>query len=109
MSYPKCLQDWQDEVGEWGDRTFTKSTPLSVLAHFRREIVELHKAHDETDRLAAREEAADCVMLLLHYAHKQGFSLEQALNDKFAICRDRKWKEPDAEGVCEHVREGEEA
>lgn len=97
MDFPD-LDDIQHEVGTWGDRTFPASTSNSVIAHFLREVKEFV---DEP----SPEEAADCLILLLHHAHKNGYSLNRALKDKFAVNRARTWGMPDAQGVVEHVRE----
>ena len=51
------------------------------------------------------EVAADCFLLLLHYAHRRGFSLLNAADRKFTENTLRRWGQPDAEGVVEHERE----
>lgn len=88
----------QLEIGQWGDKTFPQSSPRSVLAHFKKESKEL--IDDET-----AVEAADCAMLLLHFAHKMGFSLNDQIRQKFEINKGRTWGAPDKDGVVEHVRE----
>ena len=50
------------------------------------------------------EEAADVLLLLLHYAHKRGFSLAKWARCKFEVVKKRKWKKPDKAGVIEHVK-----
>lgn len=91
------LDALQKEIGDWGNKTFPQSSPRSVLAHFKKESNELI-----TDETAV--EAADCAMLLLHFAHKMGFSLHAQIRQKFEINKGRKWGLPDADGVVEHVR-----
>lgn len=103
----KALQSLQDEIGGWGDATFPKSTPETVLAHFREEVAELlevapmmpdHPSHDEA------EEAADVFLLLLHFAHKKGFSLFDVTERKMAINRARRWNtEPEPAGHFKHA------
>ena len=95
------LGEIQHEVGSWGDETFPHSTPDSVLAHLKREVQELLDA-DPANRQA---ECADVVMLLMHIAHKEGWSLERAVLMKLAINQSRSWGEPDEQGVVEHIRE----
>ena len=51
-----------------------------------------------------RSEAADCLLLLMHHAHKSGYSLQRAARDKFEMLKTRTWGEPDEQGVVEHVR-----
>jgi hypothetical protein len=96
-SEKSVLDRLQLEIGAWGDRTFPQSTPRSVLAHFKKESKEL--IDDET-----AVEAADCLMLLLHFAHKMGFSLRDQVRQKFEVNKGRVWGKPDADGVVEHVR-----
>jgi len=93
----RVLDRLQDEIGAWGDKTFPGSTPSSVLKHLQKEINELI-----TDKNSV--EAADCVMLIIHFAHKMRFSLLDAIRYKFDINKARQWGTPDADGVVEHVR-----
>lgn len=90
---------FQKELGDWCDKTFPNSTPKTILLHFKNESKELLEATDaETD-----QEIADCIMLLLHLAHKRGISARDAIRDKFEICKKRKWGPPDADGVVRHI------
>jgi NTP pyrophosphatase (non-canonical NTP hydrolase) len=93
------LNDMIHRCGSWADVTFSKATPSSICEHLRREVVELKDRSDDV------EEAADCMLLLFHLAHKRGWNLEQAVINKFEKNQKRKWGEPDAHGVVEHVRE----
>jgi NTP pyrophosphatase (non-canonical NTP hydrolase) len=63
---------------------------------FRREVEELTAE-------PSAEEAADCMLLLFHMAHKNGWNLEQAVIDKFEKNKKREWGKPDAHGVVEHL------
>ena len=89
--------DFQREVGEWGNLTFPKGTPDSLVAHLKKEVDELGETHDP-------EEAADCLLLLLHHAHKCGYDLVIETFRKFKTNKLRKWGEPDENGVVEHIR-----
>lgn len=93
----RVLDGLQAEIGAWGDKTFPKSTFRSVLAHLKKEIGELLTEENAV-------EAADCAMLLIHYSHKQGFSLRDEIRKKFEINKGRTWGTPDKDGVVEHVR-----
>jgi len=100
----------QDETGTWGDATFPRSTARSVMAHLTEEIDELAVEVEAfganavpTNRDALAEEAADCMLLLLHIAHKCGFDLEKAARAKLECNRARTWGEPDERGVVRHV------
>jgi NTP pyrophosphatase (non-canonical NTP hydrolase) len=92
------LNDMIHECGTWADKTFNKATPSSITEHLRREVAELIDAPND------EEEAADCMLLLFHLAHKQGWNLEQAVVNKFAKNQSRQWGKPDAQGVVEHIR-----
>lgn len=95
----------QEKVGIWGKATFPHSTRNTIIEHLRREVDELELS--QSNRTDA-EEVADCMLLLLHLAHRVGFSAETEIRRKFAICQAREWGEPDSQGVVEHVRaEGE--
>jgi NTP pyrophosphatase (non-canonical NTP hydrolase) len=106
---PIGLDAFQKRVGEWADATFTQATPTSIVAHLRREVEELAATTHLGPPDAEEAEAADCFLLLLHLAHRRGYSLLGAAHGKFAENRARRWGQPDAEGVVEHVREEGEA
>lgn len=97
----KTLDEFQAEVGAWGDTTFPKSNWLTVLNHFEEEAGELIETrlavngepHTFPPSLSAvAEEAADCFILLMQFAHKTDFSLYDAAERKMAINRARAWK-----------------
>lgn len=99
MTAGREFDDFQREVGEWQARTFPESTRGTVAAHLGREVEELRESGDP-------EEIADCLLLLIAYAGKAGVSLMDLARRKFEVCKARKWGEPDAQGVREHVRDG---
>jgi NTP pyrophosphatase (non-canonical NTP hydrolase) len=109
------MSDFQREVGEWGNITFTEATTASMCAHLKREVIELDDAarrlrtfapgYDPVQRRKdLAEEAADCLMLLLHIAHRNSIDLEEAARQKFEVNKRRQWGKPDADGVCEHIK-----
>lgn len=104
----KDIEQFQERVGEWGKSTFPHSTTQTILAHLRDEITELIEA-DRDSPLATdlhQEEAADCFILLLHYAHRRGFSLFDAGVVKAAINERRTWSTSKNErGYFDHVRD----
>ena len=91
-----ALLAYQTEVGTWARSTFPLATKESWVAHLRKEVAELAESHDP-------QEAADCLILLLGHAHINGYDLLLEAQAKMEINRRRKWGEPDAEGVVEHV------
>lgn len=92
------FEAFQRKVNRWQAKTFPESTIKTVLKHLTREVRELRKTNDP-------EEAADCLMLLIAFCGKKGVSLFKEVQAKFRICKKRKWGEPDADGVREHVRD----
>ena len=100
----------QDAVGEWAEATFPKSTVGYCLTHLEREVKELDDSFmdsSEGDDCDA-EELADCFLILLHLAHKTNVSLFDEARKKFAKNQTRTWGEPDADGVVEHIAEGQQ-
>lgn len=103
----KTLREMQAEIGAWGDATFPRSTADTVLSHFREEADELlfagtGPAGSPAD--FAPEEAADCLILLIQFAHKCGFRLADAAEAKMQINRARTWKvdSPEPGGHVKH-------
>lgn len=93
------LDELAHEISAWGAATFTASTPESTAEHLRREAEEL-----AADPINA-EEMADVFHLLIQLARVTGTNLQAAVEQKFAINRERIWQAPDSAGVVEHVRE----
>ena len=97
------MDNWQkvqDDIGEFTDKTFGHSTVESKMTHLREELDEV--IADPQDEL----EWADCMILLLDAARRQGFSmddLQQAINKKMTINRARKWGNADENGVVKHI------
>lgn len=100
----EALDALQTEIGSWSDVIFPNSSRETILRHLRDEVKELFAAQD--DELP--QEIADCMMLLLHLAHKTGISARDAIREKFEICKKRKWGPPDEHGMVQHVKEPQE-
>ena len=92
----------QRDVATWAAGTFPAATLASTFAHLRRELAEVEA--DPADPV----EWADVLLIFLHASHRfGGMSWERILaaaREKFAVNQQRRWGEPDAEGVVEHVR-----
>jgi NTP pyrophosphatase (non-canonical NTP hydrolase) len=99
----KTLDEYQAEIGAWGDKTFPNSTIGSVCSHLAEEVGEFLDAYLHGDD-GQEEEAADVLLLLLHYAHKTGVSLYDVAERKMEVNRARTWKtEPEPGGHFKHV------
>ena len=111
MPTDTSFQAFQDEVGEWAEKTFPHSTVLTCINHLWREVAELK---DSADAAAITEwngcdpeELADCFLLLLHIAHKIKANLLVEAVVKHGKNKKRTWGNPDAEGVSEHIKDTE--
>lgn len=94
------------QITAWQKATFGEATPMSKLAHLAEELQELHDdlKSDAPDR---RLEFADCFLLLFGCAHSDGMSYDDicnAIQEKFDICKTRKWGKPDENGVVKHIK-----
>lgn len=105
----------QERVGAWGEATFPDSTTRSIFLHARDELVlELGTAIDHVERTVrehptervdigkVREEAADVFLLLLHLAHRYGFDLHEAAEEKFATVQARTYTTDSGRGYVRH-------
>lgn len=97
MSDRNDLDRVQHRVGEWAARTFPRATNDSITSHVIEEAEELATAaHVDDDGIGEiGEEAADCLLLLLHLAHRNGFSLCDAMAAKHAVNVVRTWETDD--------------
>ena len=97
------LQNLVDQLFAWSLSTFGPSEDgYGCAAHLIKEAEEAKNTPNDV------LEWADCFMLLVDGARRSGFSLQElleAVETKFAICKQRKWLPPNAEGVIEHDRQ----
>lgn len=104
------MDGFQHEVGEWGKVKFPQASELTIAIHLTREAAELRRVAETFAACEGvppeifEEECADCLLLLLHIAHRAGFSLLEAARQKFSVVKTREWGEADDEGVREHIR-----
>ena len=94
------LDIWQARLGAWTEATFGGSRTRETLIHLAEEVGELLDA--EKGDAGYEEEAADCLILLMCYAHRRGFSLYEALVRKHAVNLGRTWVEGD-DGLIRHA------
>jgi NTP pyrophosphatase (non-canonical NTP hydrolase) len=105
----KELQKLMNDIHQWADKTFGEDRlPISIIHHLDDEVDELMDAlnYGTTDNI--NEEFADCLILLLNAASKEGLTaMDLLLNaeTKLEVCKKRKWDLPDARGVVKHKRE----
>jgi dATP/dGTP pyrophosphohydrolase len=99
---------FQDMWGEWADKTFPKSTIDTIASHFREEAFEFAGGDKPVENYGITMEytppshdpveAADCMLLLLHHAHKHGYSLFDEMIAKAQINVKRDWDTTDEGG-----------
>lgn len=95
-----------NNIVEWQKITFPKATALSKTHHLAKEVEEL-KEDLVNNNPHKRLEFADCFLLLFGTAAADGMSYEDITNcieEKFEICKNRKWGEPDKNGVVSHIK-----
>jgi NTP pyrophosphatase (non-canonical NTP hydrolase) len=105
-TFAEHMDDMQEEVGRWGRKTFPLATPHTIISHFREESTELIDRVDRealasygpSEILDVAEEAADCVLLLMHLADQVGFSLSEAVVAKHETNRRRRWETAPTDG-----------
>lgn len=111
------LQKLINEIGLWSELTFSHQNSISKLHHLQKEVAELinaiGQAPSEPDKKneEVHLEFADCFILLLDAARKQGFTAQNILDaivDKMDINKSKKWGKPDENGVMEHIRDEHE-
>lgn len=106
------LQDLMNDISEWSNNTFGdgQRNP-AIIYHLKKEVDELINAFKSPEEmpdkfLSVRMEFADCFMLLLDSALHAGITAEeliQVTKEKLEINRNRKWGNPDENGVVEHI------
>lgn len=102
MAFIWDVDDWQDNVGTWAERTFPRSSEESIIAHLRDEV------NRELNVGCEPVEIADCVLLLLHLAHRRGIRLVDEMRRKHAINEQRTWAtEKNDKGFFGHVEESQ--
>jgi NTP pyrophosphatase (non-canonical NTP hydrolase) len=110
------IKKFQDEVGKWVNEAFNKkrghnkkACTIGTINHFQKEALELKQASQDyinghQGKEIIPEEAADCLILLLHLAHLHEFDLLEWTEKKMVVNYKRTWGEPDEFGVIEHIK-----
>ena len=97
------------EITQWQNETFGQATALSKIAHLAEEMQELVTDLQNKDP-NRRLEFADCFILLFGAAASDGMSYEkilEAIEEKMLINYQRKWGNPNENGVVNHIRDGQ--
>ena len=110
-SVSQAIQAWQEAT--FGD----KRSGEGAAVHLCREAEELLESVRRVEKAAdifiptvkdpwqaMKEEAADCLFMLLQLADLYGFDLEEEAMKKLEKNKQRLWHPPDAEGVIEHQK-----
>lgn len=105
------IQNLMIEISTWSSQQFSTLVGtrgiIAKLSHLKEEVTELQVAVDNGDKKEINDEIADCFMLLFDVAH----DLKITENDiikfsqvKLGINKDRKWSNPDNNGVIHHIK-----
>lgn len=99
------LQKFVNEHRAWAKKTFGDTPPTAAIKHLQKEVKELlEEIEPEYD---IKMEFADCMILLLHAADKNGIDVKElfsCMRHKFEINQRRRWPAPNADGVSEHIK-----
>lgn len=95
------LEDLIEDVLNWQRATFTQRSAHSITAHLLKEAKELH-ANPNDD-----EEWADVLLLAFALCDdgERRRDLAREVRRKLEVNKLRKWGEPDADGVIQHIKE----
>ena len=111
------IDSFMSHITEWANKTFNvhnqASANVGCSRHLQEEAKELtesladffYRPHSKT-LIAANDELADCVILVLQIAkrHGTGFKeLFEAAKAKQNINETREWGEPDERGAVNHI------
>ena len=95
----------QETISKWADETFGRvKNPISSITRVNKEIAELLHALEtgNQDYNKLREELADIEIVLRRVATEFGCNLQEEVDRKMAINRQRKWK-LDGSGHAQHI------
>lgn len=94
----------QESITTWGEDTFGPATgPEALLARAMQEMQELVEAVRAGDHAEAARETADVFILLYRVATLCGFDVNDAVNRKMQINRNRTWSRK-GDGTGSHIK-----
>ena len=96
------------EITQWQKETFPLATVQSKLTHLHTEVEEVMSALHFKDEHEIKLEFADCFILLFGAAASYGLNykdIQCVIEEKMLINSQRKWGEPDENGVVNHIKE----
>ena len=97
------------ETGTWADKTFPKSTNISIIEHLKEEVQELQLAILNNNVEEIGKESADILLLLLHLSFKNEIDIGMEALSKLEINKKRVWDtEPNASGYYKHKETSDE-
>jgi len=111
----KEFREFQDEVAEWGDRNFPKSTPYQPLLGLAEEVGELSHAHLKGEQglrhtpleihRMKKDAVGDILIFLAHYCHKNNFDLQDCKDMVWEQVKQRDWIKNQKNGIVPPVEE----
>lgn len=107
------MRKLQQLVSKWQNKTFGSNWTHAngIYNHLKKEIEELGRAskvlaygNKTNANIELKKELADCQILLIGLADAFGVNLEKAVKDKMKENKQRKWNQPDKDGVIQHIK-----
>jgi NTP pyrophosphatase (non-canonical NTP hydrolase) len=105
----------QTEVAEWANRNFEANKSWHPLLGMMEELGELSHAYLKAEQgirgtaaehsAAKRDALGDIVIYMADYCSREGFSLQQIVEETWEIVRQRDWKKNPQKGMV--VQQGQ--
>lgn len=98
------MKESQKSIAAWAEQVFGPvAEPVSLVRRAAIELDELTQAVRDQDAQEIGREAADVVILLSRLMHEYGLSLEEEVDKKMILNRERNWVSA-GDGTGTHIK-----
>lgn len=98
------MKESQKSIAAWAEQVFGPvAEPVSLVKRAAIELDELTQAVRDQDAQEIGREAADVVILLSRLMHEYGLSLEEEVDKKMILNRERNWVSA-GDGTGTHIK-----
>lgn len=98
------MKESQKSIAAWAEQVFGPvAEPVSLVKRAAIELDELTQAVRDQDAQEIGREAADVVILLSRLMHEYGLSLEEEVDKKMILNRERNWVSA-GDGTGRHIK-----